>query len=256
MAADTGTYVYCVIAASRRPRVLPALKGLPGTGRLRLLDASPGLLVAVADAPLARYGESAIRRGLAKLDWVSRAAIAHERVVESFANERAVLPMKLFTIFTSDARVVEHVRRERPRIAALARRLANQQEWGVRVVHDRAKASAATTRSTVTVATGRAYLASKKVRRDAALELVEHSRAIATGLYERLAVRARLAKRSQASEMPANSDPLLLDAAFLVPRASAGAFRRLAAREARALAKDGYGVTLTGPWPPYTFVQD
>ena len=25
---------------------------------------------------------------------------------------------------------------------------------------------------------------------------------------------------------------------------------------ARALARRGYGLTLTGPWPPYSFVQD
>ena len=30
----------------------------------------------------------------------------------------------------------------------------------------------------------------------------------------------------------------------------------LRAREARVLSKVGYGMTVSGPWPPYTFVQD
>jgi gas vesicle protein GvpL/GvpF len=47
----------------------------------------------------------------------------------------------------------------------------------------------------------------------------------------------------------------LLDAAFLVPRAKASRFRKSAAREAKLLARQGYDLTLTGPWPPYTFVQ-
>ena len=50
--------------------------------------------------------------------------------------------------------------------------------------------------------------------------------------------------------------PLLLDAAFLVPQARAASFQALAAREARTLARQGYGMTVSGPWPPYTFVQD
>jgi hypothetical protein len=48
----------------------------------------------------------------------------------------------------------------------------------------------------------------------------------------------------------------LLDAAFLVPRARAASFQALASREARALARHGYGLTFSGPWPPYSFVQD
>ena len=69
---------------------------------------------------------------------------------------------------------------------------------------------------------------------------------------------ARRATRSaaSASELPAQGGPLLLDAAFLVPRARAATFKALAARESQALARQGYGLTLSGPWPPYTFVQD
>ena len=75
-----------------------------------MLDAQGGLHVVVADAPLSEYGEAAIARGLANLEWVSRAAMAHERVVESFGGADAVLPMKLFTIFTNEARAVAHAR--------------------------------------------------------------------------------------------------------------------------------------------------
>src|SRR5882724_4686097 len=169
MAAPKATYVYCVIAAARRPRLTRMPAGLPRTGRVRLLDIEAGLFAAVADAPLHRYGEAAINRGLADLDWVSRAAVAHEAVVESFIAETAVLPMKLFTIFTSDDRAMAHVRADRRRIAAVAKRVANHQEWGVRVVLDRARAAAASPKKNVTAPprTGAAYLTRKKAQRDA-----------------------------------------------------------------------------------------
>ena len=48
----------------------------------------------------------------------------------------------------------------------------------------------------------------------------------------------------------------MLDAAFLVAVRTSARFRASVAREARALERHGYRVTLTGPWPPYTFVKD
>jgi hypothetical protein len=252
-----GTYLYCVVLAppARRARV----RGLPGTGPIRLLDADGGLHLVAADAPLSRYGEAAIKRGLGDLEWVSRAAMAHEQVVESFAGAEAVLPMKLFTIFSSDARALAHVRGEQKRIDAAVKRVAKHDEWSVRVVLDRArteKKAAQPSASGTRNRTGVAYLARKKARRDAAVELAERARDIVAALYDRLGARARLSRRRSASELPVENGPLLLDAAFLVPRSRTGTFRTLAAREARALARQGYGMTLTGPWPPYSFVQD
>jgi hypothetical protein len=261
----TATYAYCVVANGTRPRLGRQRAGLPGMGPVRLLDVDRGLFLAVADAPLDRYGEDAINRGLSDLGWVSRVAIAHEAVVESFIAESAVLPMKLFTMFTSDERALAYVRGERQRIRAAATRVAHQHEWGVRVILDRARAVRAKTstnhaaghsRSASATASGVAYLRRKKAQRDANAELADHARETVAALYDRLAARSSAAKRKAAGELPAERGPLLLDAAFLVPRSRAKSFQSLMAREAKSLGRHGYGVTLTGPWPPYSFVQD
>jgi hypothetical protein len=266
-AAATATYAYCIVASTARPRVKRNLAGLPGMGPVRLLDVDRGLFLAVADAPLDRYGEAAIARGLSDLEWVSRVAVAHEAVVESFIAEAAVLPMKLFTIFTSDERALAYVRGEGPRIRAAAKRVANQHEWGVRVILDRARAVSARTAakgaaggpasaSASTPPSGIAYLTRKKAQRDANTELAKHARDTVAALHDRLAARSSAAKRKAAGDLPMERGPLLLDAAFLVPRSRAKAFQSLVAREAKSLSRHGYGLTLTGPWPPYSFVQD
>jgi hypothetical protein len=253
------TYVYCVVAAPKRPRLTGSPAGLPGTGPLRLLDIEPGRHVVVTDAPLSRYGEVAIRRGLSDLAWVSRAAVAHEAVVEAFIDATVVLPMKLFTLFTSDERALAHLHGDRRRIDALVKRLTNHHEWGVRLVLERPAAAVprSTVRAKPTRSSGVAFLTQKKAQRDAAVERAKHARAIAADLYDRLSERSRAARqRRPASEVPVQSGPLLLDAAFLVPRSQSRAFTALARREQRALASKGCALTLTGPWPPYTFVQD
>lgn len=261
----SATYVYCVVAAARPPRLDAAPAGLRGTGKPRLLEIDRGLFAVVTSAPLKQYGEEAIQRGLANLDWVSAAAVAHEAVVEHFADADAVLPMRLLSaIFTSDDRARAHLRAERGRLAATAKRVAKHQEWGVRVLLDRtvaiAQAEGRADRrqraSTAKAASGAAYLSRKKAHRDAAAELATRAHETVAALYDRLASKARLARRRSARELPAQGGALLLDAAFLVPKSRARTFRASAAREARSLAPHGYTVTLTGPWPPYTFVQD
>jgi hypothetical protein len=258
MPSSKGTYVYCVVAADRRPRLSRVPPGLPGAGPVRVLDVEKGLFLAVADLPLDRYNEAAISDGLGDLDWVSRIAIAHEAVIESFIASTAVLPMKLFTIFTTDERALAHVRSQGTRIAALVKRVKNHQEWGVRVVLDRSLAAAAQPKRKAPAASGSgvAYLAHKKASRDASRELASHARATVADLFDRLAARAGDAKRRSASELPVQGGPLLLDAAFLVPRAKAASFKALAARESRTLARHGYGLSVSGPWPPYTFVKE
>jgi hypothetical protein len=124
------------------------------------------------------------------------------------------------------------------------------------VVLDRARATAgAVPRSRKAgAASGATYLTRKKAQRDATAELAVRAREVVALLYDRLAALAADAKRRGASELPGERGPLLLDAAFLVPRSRARSFRATASREARSLAPQGYRVTLTGPWPPYSFL--
>ena len=257
-----GTYVYCLIGARRRPSLKGVPKGLPSAGAVRLVDVSQSggdgvkRWLVVADVPLNRFNESAINRRLQDIDWVARAALAHEEVVESFVNVSALVPMRLFTIFTNDARALEHIARDRERLQTILQRVAHHDEWGIRVVLDRERAVAPRTpprrdggRS------GARYLAGKKAIRDATASLAARSREVVSDLYEGLAKQSSLARRRGARELPLEGGPLLLDAAFLVDRSRSRRFRSALSREARRLSGHGYRVTLTGPWPAYSFLE-
>jgi len=271
---DRGTYVYCLVAAEREPSLARVPKVIPGVGVVRLVpvqltangrrassgpktkSSRGGRWLVVASAPLDRFGESALNDKLSDLEWVSRAALAHEGVVESFAGTTSILPMKLFTIFGSDERARRSVEEDGRRIARLLTRLAKRDEWGVRVLLDRAKAAALSARPPKAIRTGAAYLAAKKARHDLAAELANHAQETINRLYQLLGEHADASTRRAAGEWPVQGHSLLLDAAFLVPRSRSRAFRTLVARHARQLDTNGYVVDLTGPWPPYSFLQD
>ena len=260
------TYVYCLVAAERRPSLRGVPAGLPGTGRVRLIDlpapAAPrrrgGRLrrwLVAADAPAGQFDETAINDRLGDLSWVSRAAVAHESVVERFTRSAAVLPMKLFTLFHSDDRAVEHVVGRGAEIDGILERVMHHEEWGIRLVLDRARATAALAPPPRGVSrAGVSYLAGKKAQRDAVTHLASHAREASADLFERLSAIASTARRRPAADLPAPGAPLLLDAAFLVPRRSVRAFRATAAKQGRAFEARGYLLTMTGPWPPYSFM--
>jgi len=118
----TATYLYCLVRSAREPSLRGAPAGLPGAGRPRAIDAGGGLWLVAANAPLERYGEKPIERGLRDLAWVSSVAVPHEAVVEHVARNGTVVPMKLFTLFRSDARALEHVAKRRKRIDRVVER--------------------------------------------------------------------------------------------------------------------------------------
>src|SRR5690242_21101709 len=76
------TYVYCVLRRDKAPPLGRAPRGLPGMGPPRALSGGRGLWLIAADAPLDRYGEEAIEKGLRDLEWVPSCAVPHEAVIE------------------------------------------------------------------------------------------------------------------------------------------------------------------------------
>jgi hypothetical protein len=253
----TATCAYCLVANRTRPRIRRLLKGLPHGGPLRLIEVDAGLWLVVSDVPLSMYGEAALKKGLADLDWVSMAAVAHETAVESFRSADAVLPMKLFTIFGSGERARQHFLKSRASLNRLIARVTRMDEWGVRVAVQRPSAGRSRARAaSASKSSGSSYLLGKKAQRDRVVHRAQRARAVAADLFDELAAHAAEARRRPATELPADGGPLVLDAALLVPRSGSTKLKNAAARQARALLPEGYAVSLTGPWPPYSFMQD
>lgn len=247
------TYVYCLVRSARRPplRALPA--PIEAAGPIRLLDAGDGLWAVVSSVPAHEYDEASLERGLQNIDWVGRRAMAHEAVVEHFLSAPALLPMQLFTLFTSDERVLAHVRRDRRRIDAILSRLERHLEWGLRLTFDENAARAAV--KSARDASGASYLERKRDLLAVNRVQVAEARAEADRMYRTLARDAADSRRRTATEEAAPGSRLLLDAAFLVPIRRSTAFRAALRRSARALRGAGLVVSLTGPWPAYNFID-
>jgi hypothetical protein len=247
----SATYLYCLVQGKRPP--LPK-KGLEGAGKIRVLDAG-GIALVVADAPLDRYGEEAIARGLKDMGWVSSRAAEHEAVVEHYARAATVIPMKLFTLFAGDERALAHVKKLRKGIDRDVQRIAGASEWGVRILLDESRAlkkAETEARASAGKMTGASFLLMKKKIADAKGEINERAAASVDAVVEDLSSAAREVQRRP----PVNREMagrVLLDAVFLVDRKSEKGFEKAVKRAVESLG-GAYDVVLTGPWPAYHFV--
>jgi hypothetical protein len=212
------------------------------------------LWLVVAEVPLDTYGAGHLERHLADLDWVGRIALAHESVVEHFDGQPklTVVPMKLFTLFSTRERAFADVSGRRSEIVSVMRRISGAQEWGLRVT--RSSESARSLPAPGRPASGAAFLAAKRQARDSARHAKAAAADCAAGAYRRLSKLARESRLRNDVPASAAARPLL-DAAFLVPAVKRARFTRAAKREAVVCAKAGAQVTLSGPWPAYNFVD-
>lgn len=229
--------------------------GLPsGTPPTRLAIAKDWWAI-VSDVPLEIYGSAGLERRLRDLEWVGGVALAHERVVEHFFSLRGatVVPLKLFTMFSSAERAVSELKSRRGALVRTARRIAGAQEWGLRIT--RAPERSARSRAApARASSGTAFLAAKRRARDAAAERRAAVLEAAESAFDALSAIARDARARDARHEPGTNPPVL-EAALLVPTSARAAFAREARRQAAACSKAGAVLTITGPWPAYNFVQ-
>lgn len=250
------TYVYCVVRSEGgRTRAPRAPKGLEGTAKVRELDAGDGYVVFVADAPLEVYDAAKIDAKLRDLDWVGRRAVEHEAVVEHATKLGTVVPMKLFTIFSSDERALTHVRKMRRSLDRVVERIVGCEEWGLRVFFDQARAARAAGRDAAArpATTGKEFLLRKKAIDD---ERRTSSARLATevdALFDRVAKIARRAHRRPVPG-PEIAGRVLLDAVFLVPKPAVAKMKASVGSSANKLVEVGFDLTLSGPWPAYSFI--
>ena len=255
MASSTptrATYLYCVVRSAKSPGTRGAPAGLPGSNRPVIVPAGGRLWLVVSEVPLDRYGPERLETALRDLDWVAEVAVAHEAVVEHFARLRgtAVVPMKLFTMFSTQERAVAEMEARRKELEAVLTRIAGCEEWGVRVTR---RAQVVPAPADARPASGAAFLAARKDARDSARAAAQKSAEAAATTFDALVPLSRDVRRRD--DAPAGAPPPLLDAAFLVPAAGRARFRAQARRAAKICAAAGTEMILTGPWPAYNFVQ-
>ena len=221
---------------------------------------SPGMPPGVGGKPVFVLSQNGLSAGLSELaesDLVPDISqiLAYEAVIEHFHHALTVIPVRYGCQLEDESTALRLLERHRDEYAALLAELEGLTEMGIHVLLDRSEPETESDAGPVSpqpfarsCESGAAYLAAKRQRYLGLDQAALHERLLVDELWGSLAglyVRRKVA-------FPDSDRSRLLALYFLVPRASVESFRR-AARYLHP--KESIKVLLSGPWPPYNFVD-
>lgn len=237
--AETQEVVWVYAVADRtESRHLSGLAGVGGEP-VRVV-AEAGLHAVVGSVDAAAFGENSIAAMLADLTHIEAIGRAHHGVVASIAAESPVVPLRLATIYPDDMTVSMLLSEHREELAELLDSLRGTEEWGVQVY--------------LGPAGGDAAAAPGPGRADPGQSWIE-AEASAWEIDRTLAGISVAARRQPSPYLRPGSGSgwMVLNGVYLVDRWRAVEFTATAQQLAAEHAT--LRVEVTGPWPPYSFVD-
>ncbi|HET6877500.1 MAG TPA: GvpL/GvpF family gas vesicle protein [Jatrophihabitans sp.] len=242
------TYLYGLTRATA------ALPDEPGIGErpLRMLRLG-NVGAVVSDVPAAEFAEEALRGHLEDLAWLERVARRHDAVVQACHRAGVAMPLRLATIYVDDRSAEQRLGDIAEEAEQTLDRLDGCDEWGVKVFESSGGARAPVPADTDAPTSGAEYLRRRQAEMMRSGDAAAAAAAEAESVYRALAQHAvdDVKHRPQDPRLAGRREAMLLNAAFLVRRTDAHAFRAAAAELAAQRRDDS--IVLTGPWAPYSF---
>ena len=255
-------WTYCVLRVGPTPPT-----ELAGVERGTVERVEAGEIAAlVSRVPLADFGEEPLRRNLNDLPWLERVARAHEAVIERALQTTTIAPLRLCTIYESEAGVRAMLEREHTSFLEILELLEGRQEWGVKLLLDPARlAEVARARSPeadgleaqlADHSEGGAYMLRRRLER----HLREMSESLAAEVARHVHARVQdwavdaVTRPAQNRELSGHEGEMVLNGAYLVEADRVDGLRALVGELETHHRSLGARIELTGPWPPYNFV--
>jgi hypothetical protein len=246
--ADTLVYLYAIGDAALASLVLGGLVGVGGAS-VRVI-VSGRLAVVVSSVAAQQFREESLRRNLESLPWLTATARAHHRVVDAVGRDHPIAPLRLATVYLDDDNVRALVGAKEKAFGAALDRIRGRREWGVKAFGV-ARPDLEPGDEDPALGPGAAYLFRRRAARERSSRSRREMQDLAEGLHHRLAAAASASRRypPQDPSLSGRREDMVLNAAYLVEVGSAAAFTSVVDRWRSPLIE----VTLTGPWPPYSF---
>lgn len=260
-------YAYGLVSAERPLTGAPT--GVDG-GSVELVAEGP-ISVLVSEVDGERYAPAVVEPALADVTWLGPRAAAHDAVLLWAAEEGAVIPLPLFTLFSGRAALAAMLRARAAEAVPLLERLTPVQEFGVRIFRDPAVLDAhlgelsprlfELAEQMRTARPGQRYLLQRKVAAERGRERDRVSSEVAQSAMAALSPHAAAAVREPLPALTAGEGEgtgvgtAVLNAYFLISREEPGPFRAALTDFAARHEPLGFRVQFTGPWPPYHFTR-
>jgi hypothetical protein len=249
-------YLYCV--ADKEPKI-------NGLGNNLYSICHNGLYAVASKVEEEEFSQDGLNRNMADFEWVEARASLHEKIIERVMSSTNVIPFKFATLFNTDNSLKAMLEQYGQEFKAILRKLANKQEWGLKIYcnPEKLKARLGNDESEIlkiedeikSSSVGRSYFLKKK--KDELIEKTLNEKINDCGqesfeLLKELSFEARI-NRLLPKEVTEREDDMVLNSAFLVDRDEVGDFQNMVDTLKVHYEGKGFLIDCTGPWPPYNF---
>ena len=196
------------------------------------------------------------------LEWLGAIGYRHQAVIGDLMDDTAVVPLRAFTMFSSETALYEHLATDGPLLTKILDRLDGKREYTLRIEFDPQKWSDALVGRVDSLralnaeidaaSSGKAFLLRKKLdeekkraSRDAEQQLVaEIEREVLDKLVCDVVSESRVQREGAFPQIN-----------VLIDRDEESRLQELHASLNERYANEGVTLAITGPWPPYTFAN-
>jgi hypothetical protein len=250
-------YVYAVT----REAVTPDAEGIDGTRRFGTTTAG-GISAVFTSVDAEAFSQDAIDARSKDLEWIGAIGYRHQAVVSELMKLTALVPLRAFTLFSSEETLRTYLESNRELLAKTLERLDGKQEWTLQIELEPGKwTEALSTRvaslqelheQIATAPPGKAFLLRKKLDD----EKKRASRVAEDDLVSELeqAVLAKL-QCETVTESRARREGAFPQINVLINRDEESLLQELHGELTARYEREGLTLGMTGPWPPYTFAN-
>jgi Gas vesicle synthesis protein GvpL/GvpF len=235
------------------------------------LDTSPSMPSGIAGAPVTLLPLDGFAALVSELDaeaygpavweahaqdprWLEQVAREHHDVLQAMVQHTDVLPLRLPGIHASTSSLERVLRDQQAELGEALAHVQGHVELGAQIFLVDRTAGSEPSRP---VTSGREYLRRRSAEAQDREEARKRRQAKVLDSHEALAHGSTRAKVNppQDAALSGREEPMLLNAAYLVPRYEMDGFIALAEQVQEDLAPHGMVLEVTGPWPPYNFAD-
>jgi len=249
-------YLYCV--ADKEPKI-------NGLGNILYSIYHNSLYAVAGRVEQLEFGEEGLKKKMADFEWVKTRAGLHEKIIERVMSDTNVIPFKFATLFNTDDSLKAMLEQYGQEFKAILRKLANKQEWGLKIYCNPEKLKTRFLNSQEkiseiedeikTSSVGKGYFLKKK--KEQLIERILNDRINECGresfeLLKELSFEARI-NRLLPKDVTEREDDMILNSAFLVDRDEVDDFQNMIDTLKVHYESKGFLLDCTGPWPPYNF---
>ena len=248
-------------AVSGKPLPFPLETGSP----IEVVE--EGAVAAVVSAvPLDHYGEGRFEARLQDPAWTADKVMRHQAVAEFFSASHPIIPLRFGVMYSHIENLRAMLKSRADGLVAGLNRVEGSEEWALNVYVDKAVLTGKLATLSPKLAElkeraskssqGQAYLLQKQAERLRATEMKKYLKQAADEIATALEPQADGLKRIPLTELEGKQEPAVAGKlVYLVKKTKLRSFKTAAEKLAAKHVGSGFKLELTGPWPPYNFVE-